>query len=180
MVALPSYKFLSITVSVLTLFDLIFYYHYGFWAEDEGAVMDFFSWFTFAALFFNWILTTNCIFSRSMAAYFVGLYLKLFSLAFEMITIGIQSENDENIVFTFITVIVLLLLEVVAFGLLLFIIDDENNKSKVSLPLFDVEGGYVQKFDEFNIKCKEILGFFLVFVPFYGPVIKLILKKKSK
>ena len=122
MISLPSYRTLSISVAFLAFIDLIFYYKYGFWAEEEGAVMDFFSWFTFAALFFNWILTTNSIFSKSMAAYFVGLYLKLFSLAFEMITIGIQSENDNHVIYSFIFVIVLLILEVVAFGLLLFII----------------------------------------------------------
>ena len=53
-------------------------------------------------------------------------------------------------------------------------------KQRHSLPLFDIEGGYAEKFDEFNIKCKEVLGFFLVFLPFYGPIIQLLMKKKKK
>ena len=131
---MPTTKTLSIVLAVLTFIDFVFYYQYGFWVKDEGAVMDFFSWFTFAALFFNWVLTTNTIFSLSMAAYFVGLYLKLFSLAFEMITIGIQAEKQRNILLTFAIVIVILLLEVVSFGIMLFLL----GKKKKYLPFFSV------------------------------------------
>lgn len=119
---------------------------------------------------------------RELLVYFLALYVRLFALAFQMIALGIGVSHSSTLsaVFTYFSLAVTLIVELIVYGFLLVQLDDLSSNEEVDIPT-DIEGAGIltKRLDEVNSWTTAFFQFCLVFIPGYGPLLKLGVGKKS-
>lgn len=128
-------------------------------------------------------MTVNAfLIRRELLVYFLALYVRLFALAFQMIAlgIGVTHSSTASAVFTYVTLAVMLVAELIAYGFLLVQLDDLAAASEPEVPT-DIEGAGIltKQLDGVNSFTTSVFQFMLVFVPGYGPLLKMGAGKKS-
>lgn len=181
---LPTIEQLTKYVIWFALFDFMFFFYAGWegFSADLSLVVVF-SWLACGLLFISLTMVVNgYLIRRELLVYFLSLYLRLFALAFQLIAlgIGITHSSTASAVFTFTTIALSLVAELIAYGFLLVQLDDLSSAEAEQVPT-DIEGAGIltKQLTSVNSITTQVFQFLLVFVPMYGPLLQMGVGKKK-
>ena len=142
-----------------------------------------FTWLSLGLLFMALTMVINgFVMRRELLVYFLSLYIRLFALAFQLITIGIGTTHGSTFsaFFTFGTIAVALVVELIVYGFLLVQLDDLSAAETEEIPT-DIEGAGIltKQLTNVNSWTTSVFQFLLVFVPGYGPLLEMGKGKKG-
>ena len=128
-----------------------------------------FTWLSMVLLFVSLTMVVNgYVMRRELLVYFLSLYIRLFALAFQLIAIGIGTTHGSTMsaVFTFTTIALVLVGELIAYGFLLVQLDDISAAESEEIPT-DIEGAGIltKQLTNVNTWTTSVFQFLLVFVP---------------
>lgn len=137
-----------------------------------------FTWLAMALLFMCLTMVVNgYVMRRELLVYFLALYLRLFALAFQLIAVGIGVSHSSFIsaFFTYGTIGISLIIELVVYGFLLVQLDDLSSAETDEIPM-DIEGAGIltKQLTSVNSWTTSVFQFLLVFVPGYGPLLEMV------
>ena len=122
------------------------------------------------------MVVNGFVMRRELLVYFLSLYLRLFALAFQLIAVGIGTTHSSTLsaIFTFTTIAVSLIGELIVYGFLLVQLDDLSASQGEEIPM-DIEGAGIltKQFSSVNSWTTSVFQFLLVFVPGYGPLLEM-------
>lgn len=180
---LPSIEKLANAIIWFAGADLLYFFYSGSQGFSHSqSVVVVFTWLAVALLFVAFTMVLNgYLIRRELLVYFLSLYIRLFALAFQLIAlgIGISHSSTASAVFSYITLALLLVSELITYGFLLVQLDDMSSVEPEAPTDIEGAGILTNQLNSVNSWTASVCQFLLVFVPFYGPLLKMGIGKKS-